>query len=196
MEATDKLALRGEYLITRADFSRELALAARHPLIERPRILAELAPCIDLEHRGGVCPMGHTHGMQVYEGHNTIVTVLRQSIINQLVGNSATNLLITQIAAGTSSTATLITMTQLAAEYYRTAPSSAQPGSPVTTQALAYWFFGTAVANAGSDLQEWGIMAGGATSGAGTGSALARFLQAFTKNNLTTASGQYTLNIA
>lgn len=192
----DDLRLQGEYELIRVDYAKELGLAARHPLAERASILAELAPCIGVEHRHGVCPCGLRHDMKRMAGKNTIVDALRQSIVNQFSNVSATSLIVTEIATGTSNAATTSGMTQLTVEFYRAAPSSVVAGSPVTTQVIAYWFFGTSVANAGSNLQEWGIMAGGATATPGSGTMIARFLQAFAKNSLTTASGQYTLNIS
>lgn len=190
----DTFAMRGEYALHKADYSAAIAVADHFPHSERARILAELAPCMEMEHRHGVCPLGVDHAMESAEGRNTIMNCFKASLINQFANVAADSLVVTEIACGTNNTATDVTQTQLNVEYYRAAPSSVIPGSPTYSQALGYWFFGTGVANA--TLQEWGICAAGAGAGAGSGKVIARFLQLFAKTSLNTASGQYTLNLA
>lgn len=178
LKYADALAIRGEGRIFRANYAK-----------------IPDAPCRGLEHRGGTCPAGIDHRIEDYEKKNTILASLKGSVIDQLAGEaSPLDLTITQIATGTSSAATTSGMTQAAAEYYRDAPTSVLAAS--ATQVIAFWFFGDSVANAGSLLQEWVILAGGATNTPGSGTAIARFLQSFDKNALTTASGQWTGNIA
>ena len=191
----DSELLKGSWIIHSADYSHLRSIIERHPL-EEQRILDEMAPCHSMEHRGGRCPLGDSHGMQVVEGSNTVVNVLRASIVNQIINTAADSLAITYVATGTSAAATVpASTTLLTAETYRAVPSSVIAGSPAATQALTFWFFGTGVANAGSDLQEWGGFAVGATGSANSGKCLWRFLQDYAKNTLNTASGQHTLNI-
>jgi hypothetical protein len=174
----DALAFRGDYKLAVVDYRRE-GLA-----------------CRDLEHRGGVCPLAIDHRVEHIDGHNTIVTSLKQSVVDQGSGQaSPLNLLVTQIAVGTSSAATTAGLTQLVTEYARVALS----GSPVKTSSQAFsvfWFLGTAQGNAPSSLQEWGIMAGGATGVAGSGTMIARFLQTFAKSGTNTVSGEWDFSIA
>lgn len=182
LKNADALGIQGNYRITRIDFAAELRRG-------------EAPPCIDMEHRHGLCPLGLSHAVEDYEGHNTIVTSLKESLINQATGAAAgLNLLVTRIATGTDASATLAAQTQLGAEFFRDVPTSLQKVTALQLQ--AFWYFGTTQANAASDLQEWGILAGGATGVAGSGTMLARFLQRFAKNSGTTASGQYTLTVA
>lgn len=151
-------------------------------------------PCFDLEHRNGECPFRINHrGLKLFEGTNTVTNTVRQSIIKQMCGLAAKNLAITQIAFGTSSDPTPPTLVQPVTEFGRVAPSATTPNSDTTLS--AYWFLGSSVGNAPSDLQEWCVMADGATSAVGSGSAIARFLYQFTKNTSTTASGQWDLTI-
>lgn len=207
LKHADRIAVHGDYLIHRVDFSPLLVPALDHlrrldlrqpaPIsdADRAMILRWFVPCYEMEHRHGVCPLGLDHSVEDSEGHNTIVTSLKQSIIDQATGqDSSLDLTITYIATGTSSVATTSDMTQLDAEYYRDVPTYLSKVS--ATQGQAFWYFGPGVANAGSDLQEWGIMAGGATSSSGSGTMIARFLQTFTKNSGTAVNGQYTLNVA
>lgn len=201
----DALGLRGEYRIVRVNFWPEIKSAVAHidkmkrrqigqvDPEETRRILASVCPCWEMEHRMGVCPLGLSHATQDREGHNTITTALKKSVIDQLVGNgSPTSLLISRIATGTSSAATDVSQTTLFAETYRDIPTYLAPAS--STQAQAFWYFPTTVANAGSMLQEWGIFGGGATSTANSGVLLARFLNPFDKNSGSAASGSYALS--
>ncbi|MNT83902.1 hypothetical protein D3C72_2238420 [compost metagenome] len=112
-----------------------------------------------------------------------------------MVGNSSPlDLLITYIAAGTSADPTDPTETQLFVETYRDIPTFLD--DITDTQAQCNWYFGPNVGNAGANLQEWGIMAGGATSTPGSGVMIARFLQLFDKVFGKAASGMYTFNAA
>lgn len=201
----DNLAFRGEYRIIGVNFWPEIKAAVEHlrklelrqvePVTEAEarRILAEACPCWDLEHRRGICPMGHSHKNEDHEGRNTVLTSLKKSVIDQMVGNaSPTNLLITRVAAGTNATATNLASTTLGAETYRDVPTYLAATS--STQLQCFWYYGPGVANSGSNLQEWGIFGGGATGTANSGVMLARFLQQFTKNVGTAANGQYTFN--
>lgn len=151
--------------------------------------------CIEKEHRNGVCPDGHKHEA-IEERHdpNTVMNVLRTSVIDQLTGTGTPDdLLITMIGCGTSADANDVTDTLLTTEYYRAAPTDLIKTGPTTLS--VFWFFGTGVANSVSDLQEWGIFADGATSTANTGKLVARFLQQFNKTATKTVSGQYDLSL-
>ena len=186
----------GHWEIGRADYSHLASLIERHPN-EYQRIMDEMAPCHKLEHRNGICPLGDSHRLDVKEGSNTITNLLRASIINQFINAAAISFQAQYIATGTAAGAFTAASTSLGVETYRAIPSSVIAGNPVTTQALAYWFFGTASANPGGAgfLNEWAIYGGAATSSLGVGSMLAAFLQNFAKSNLSTASGQYTFNL-
>lgn len=182
MRHEDKQGIRGEYLIAVVDFGRELRRG-------------EVPSCFHLEHRMGVCPHGHQHRVEHHAGRNTIVRSLREGVVDRLTGElSPLDLLITRVAAGTSSALTAATDTQLGVETYRKAPSDRLKLSP--EQAQVYWFFSATEANAGVDLQEHGIFAGGATDTPGSGTMLARFLQTFAKDATKTASGGYTATLA
>jgi hypothetical protein len=192
--ARDTFAMWGEYALHKADYSKAIAVADHFPAHERAIILAEIAPCMEMEHRHGVCPLGVNHAIESVEGRNTIMNCFKASIINQFAALAFDSLAVTYIATGTNSTATDPTLSQLNVEIHRAVPSSVIQGSPIYSQGLGYWFFGTGVANA--TLQEWGICAASAGAGAGSGKVIARFLQLFAKTSLNTASGQYTLNLA
>lgn len=182
MRHEDKLGIRGEYVIAVVDFGRELRRG-------------EMPSCFDLEHRLGRCPHGHRHQVEHHEGRNTIVRSLRQAITDRLVGNPGPlDLLITRVAAGTSSAPTVPTATQLTVETYRKAPSDRLQLSPEQVQ--VYWFFGATEANAGVDLHEHGVLAGGATDTPGSGTLIGRFLQQFAKDATKTASGGYTATLS
>lgn len=153
------------------------------------------APCMGLEHRGGVCPCGIDHAIEDETVSNTILTSLKTSIISQMTGfGTPTALRILQIATGTSSAATTAGMPTLGAECYRLTPSETIP-TGAGLSLTAFWFLGATVANVPSDLQEWGIFGGGATSSPNSGTMLARFLQQKTKNGTTTLSGQYDFTV-
>lgn len=173
-----QVSLRGEYRIAVVDFKRELRRG-------------ETPSCFHLEHRGGQCPHRHDHRVEYHEGRNTIVRSLRQAIVDRMVGNpSPLDLLVTRVATGTSSGPTAQTATQLTTESFRKAPSDILALSQEQVQ--VYWFFSATEANAGVDLQEHAILAGGATNTPGSGVMLARFLQVFAKDSTRTASGSYT----
>lgn len=181
MRHEDKMGIRGEYVIAVVDFGQELRRG-------------EVPSCFGLEHRLGVCPHAHRHQVEHHEGRNTIVRSLREAITDRLVGEpTPLDLLITRVATGTSSAPTLATDTQLGVEFYRKAPSDRLKLSPEQTQ--IYWFFSALEANAGVDLQEHGVFAGGATDTPGSGVLIGRFLQQFAKNATRTASGGYTATL-
>lgn len=201
----DHVALGGVGRIVGVSFWSEIKGAVRHleraertrvaPITEAEarQILASACPCWGMEHRMGVCPLGLTHRLDEHEAKNTVTTALKKSVIDQMAGvASPTNLLITRIAAGTSSAATDAGATTLGAEAYRDAPTSLRAAT--STQVQTFWYYGPGVANTGSLLHEWGIFGGGATATANSGTMLARFLSTFDKNIGTAASGQYTFN--
>ncbi len=187
MLANDQLALAGEYRIVRVDFRREI----ERSINGRP---AAAPPCMHLPHRDGICPHGLRHDVTVSEGQNTILTSLKESVIDQMEGTATpTNLLITRISYGTSADPTTAGMVDLVAEYGRATPELVK----VSALALrAFWFLGPTDGNAPSTLQEWGIVAGGGTDTLGSGVTIARFLDDFAKDSLTTCNGQYDYSIA
>lgn len=160
------------------------------------RILLSVCPCWEMEHRLGVCPLGLTHRIEDHGAKNAVTRYYTKSIIDQMVGNaSPTSLLITRIATGTSSDDTDITEDALFAETYRDTLTALDDTSDTTCE--AYWFFGPLRANAGVQLQEWGIMAGGAGDLPGSpGIMIARFLDPFNKNIGTAANGNYSFALA
>jgi hypothetical protein len=195
----DTVAFGGVGLIVGVDFRAEIRAAVEHlrrqelrqvavvdPEYAR-RVLLDACPCWEMEHRLGVCPMGHTHRLEDYEAKNTVMKALKKSVIHQMTGQpDPTPLLITHIATGTSADPNDPDETELFVETYRDIPTFLEPTSD--TQAQANWYFGPAVANAGANLQEWGIMADTVM--------LARFLQQFDKVFGKAASGMYTFNAA
>jgi hypothetical protein len=197
---------KGEYLIVGVDFRAEVRAALEHlrrrelrqvPSVdpqEVRRILLAACPCWEMEHRMGLCPLGLDHRTEDHEGKNQVVNSLRKSLIDQMVGNAnPTNLLITRIATGTNAGQTsLVAPYQLGAETYRDAPTFLDDMS--ASQLQTNWYFGPAVGNPGTNLQEWGIFAGGADGTANSGIMLARFLQLFDKVFGKAASGQYIFN--
>ena len=165
--------------IYEVDYSRELRRGIR-------------PPCIDMEHRRGVCPLGLDHRVEEHEAHNTLTDSYREGIVDAILGTTGpVSLLVTRVAAGTSAVVTTTDMTQLVHEIYRAAPVGLEKIS--ATQATVFWFFGVNVANA--LLQEHGILAGAASSIAGSGKMIARFLLPI-DNTGKTLSGQYDLTIA
>ena len=205
MKHHDTVGLGGVGRLVKVDFWPEIRSAADYlrraerkrpmPLDEAEvrRVLLSVCPCWNMEHRLGVCPLGLTHRTEDREAKNTVTTALKKSVIDQMVGNvSPTSLLITYIAAGTSSAATSPASTTLDVEAYRDAPTYLADATD--TQAQVFWYFGPDKANTGSLLHEWGIFGGGATVTANSGIMLARFIDTFDKNIGTAANGQYTFN--
>lgn len=186
------LGFKADFAFHLVDLRREIARWGHLP----PAELAKAIPCMDLEHRHGVCPLGFDHSVRDVQGHNTAVKVPKQSLIYQLTGTPGpTSLLVTRIATGTSADATAQSMTQLGVETYRKAPSDCFPtGGDLQMQ--VFWYFGSSEANAGVDLQEHGVLIGGATDTPGSGSLGFRFLQQFGKTTGINASGSYLLNAA
>ena len=179
--------LSGEFRLVSIDFGRELT---------RSHNGRQAAPpdCLGLEHRHGACPLGLTHGYHEQVGRNTIVLAPKTSIIDQLTNTGTPmSLRATAVATGTSASATTPDRTQLFAETYRAAPTEVIKAS--TSKATVFWFYGTTVANAGLTLQEWGIFGGGATTTAGSGTLIGRFLSPFAKDATKTLSGQYDLTV-
>ena len=206
MKHADSLGVRGDFRIVGVNFWADIKGAVAHlerralrqvaPVDpeEARRILLSVCPCYEMEHRMGVCPLGIKHRLSDSEGHNTINIALKKSIIYQMTGKpSPTNLLVTYVAAGTSSDPTDPTETTLAVETYRDTPTYLDALSD--TQLTCFWYFGPTVANAGSMLHEWGIFGGGATSTPDSGIRLARFLDPFDKNMGTAASGNYLMSL-
>lgn len=205
--AKDTMSGEGRYFMVLVDYGAEIRRATQlapslanrmhwDQLAKRQLIADGFLPsCFDLEHRDGICPHGHQHPMHEVQGKNTIVQALRASVTNQMTGNAApTNLLITQVAIGTSADPTAASMVQLVAEFFRKAPTDRL--NPTPDQVQIYANLTASEGNAPSNLQEFGIMAGGASGIAGSGTMLARFLQNFPKNSGNTASISYLATFA
>lgn len=150
--------------------------------------------CFDLEHRNGICPHGLSHKSTSVATFNTVLDTFFESIIDQFTGTaSPLDLQVTQVAIGTSSAPTTQGMTQLAAEFARKVPSDVIKVS--ATQATIFFFFAASEGNAPSDLQEFALLANGATSTPGSGDALNRWLAVFTKTSGVTLTGQANLTL-
>lgn len=154
------------------------------------RVLAQVAPCIHLEHRGGICPLGRRHDVRHVHLSNTVMDGFYGAILDQFCGvASPADLGADYVAAGTASTATTNGLTQLGSEYYRAVYTDRQ--RPLTTQGVIYFFFGQTVAN--TYLHEFAVFAGAATGAANSGLMVCRWLFDFNKDSSTTLNGQYTL---
>lgn len=188
----DGLGIAGAWAFHVVDFSRELARWGHLP----PAELAKAIPCLDMEHRGGVCPLGLTHSTRALAGRNTVVAVPKKSIVGQMVDAvGPTSLAVTRICTGTSADPTAQSLEQLVVETYRTSPTDVFPTGG-DLQAQVFWYFGSSQANAGVDLQEHGVLIGGANDTPGTGKLFARFLQQFSKTIAVNASGSYLLTVS
>lgn len=109
----------------------------------------------------------YTHEKQVEEIENLIVTVCKTSIAQRLVGvDSPANKVgtISYLGLGTSTTAANVADTQLTAEYFRKAVSTASYSTNVATFTT---FFTTAEAN--GSINEVGLFGDNATSTANSG---------------------------
>lgn len=187
----DAIAIRGDYWLHRIDFARELARSVNGRAAAPPS-------CLHEEHRGGVCPHGNRHrDREERAGRNTIVTAFRESVVDRLVAAASVtpmDLAITRVAVGTDATPTPPGLVQLYAEFARVTPTAVVKAT--TAKASAFWFLSVGVGNALSSLQEFAILAGGATDTPGSGSAVGRFLATFPKSSANTQSGQYDLTIS
>lgn len=188
----DAIGVGGQWAFHLVDFGPALARWGHLPKAD----LLTLIPCLDMEHRGGVCPLGFSHPVRDVYGKNTVVAVPKKSIVGQMVGAaSPTSLAVTRICTGTSADPTAQSLEQLVVETYRTSPTDVfATGGDL--QAQVFWYFGSSQANAGVDLQEHGVLIGGATDTPGTGKLFARFLQQFSKTIAVNASGSYLLTVS
>ena len=192
----------GAYALHLLDLSREqrraqyaaraLEMDGIFGQLAEARLIADgfLPSCYLKEHRHGICPDGHHHPTKETRGHNTIVRSLRESICLQMTGlGTPISLAITMLGFGTSADPTAQTQTQLVVETYRKAPSDRL--NPSVNSVQIYGNLTASEGNAGSNLQEYGIFAGGATSTPSSGTMIARFLQDFDKNSGNIASLSY-----
>lgn len=100
---------------------------------------------------------------------NQLTNLYRDSVLNQLKGNTFNSLNILYLAVGTSSTPASATDTQLGAEVFRSSPTSkAIIGNYLQT----IWVLTDLQAN--EHLREIGVFAGNATSTANSGTLLSR----------------------
>ncbi len=196
----DGIALRGDLILhpTRwarelRDFDRYMAMLPYKKLITEPdqvrRELAALAPpCIDLEHRNGVCPHGQSHDTDEVLLTNTVMDGLYTAILGQFAGVvGSADLAADYVAAGIASTANTNLLTTLGSEYYRAVYTDRQV--PSTTSAAVYFFYGTSVAN--TYLHEFAVFCGAATAAANSGTMACRWLFDFNKSAADTLNGQY-----
>lgn len=127
---------------------------------------------------------------------NTVVTKAIDCVIRLMV-DSATptyDLRPTYVAAGTSTTGTTDAMTILVAEFARVVCGRYKAGQvgALYKQAIFTGFFGPDDGNA--NLQEFGLMAGGATATANSGILLARVLSPYgNKDNTKTITVVWTI---
>lgn len=192
IEARDRWGFKTRFDLFLIDYRKELE---RWGHLTGEALRQAMPPCWNMEHRLGLCPFGLCHQVQHVHGHNTIVRGPKESIVKRMSSTpgGAMDLQITMVATGTSSAATAQTDTQLAAEFFRKAPTDNFPLAPDALQ--VFWNFTASEANAGSALQEHGMIAGGATATPGSGSMLSRFLQTYAKNAGNTGSGAYSLTV-
>ena len=198
----DGLAFRGDLILHPIDWRRELKDYGRAQVrlsrssFSPARITRELAayrpPCIDLEHRGGVCPLGLAHDVEEARTVNTVVDAFYSTVIDHLQGTDTTSLAATYVAAGTDGSTTTAGMTGLGAESYRDVWTGQEEQS--TTSLVNYFFFSTAVAN--YYLHEFGAFAGTASATPDSGLLVGRWLFDFDKDATKTLNGQYIIGKA
>ena len=111
------------------------------------------------------------HGKLVctIEMDNQLTNAYKNSVLNQLKGNSFDSLDILYLAVGTGSTEAQATDTQLVSELYRGVPTQK---TLVTDYVQTIWVLSTDIANA--HLREIGVFAGNATSTPNSGTMLSR----------------------
>ncbi len=200
--ARDGLAFRGDLILHPIDWRRELRDYGRAQLrlgrssFSPHRIKRELAhyrpPCIDIEHRDGVCPLGLAHDTDDAVRRNTVVDAFYAAIIDHLAGDDTISLESTYVAAGTDGSATTGGMTSLGSEEYRDMWTAQEEQN--STALINYFFFSTAVAN--HYLHEFAAFAGAATGTADSGTMVGRWLYDFDKDNTKTLNGQYIIGKA
>lgn len=196
LDRPDRFAVQGDAVIHQVSFAREIASLSkltRGMSDEGAReMLRHALPCVDLEHRWGVCPHGHAHDRRDVEVRNTVMDAFYGILLDGFLGTGTTSQLATYVAAGTAGTASTNADAALGAEFYRAPPTDRQ--HPAVTTGVVYFFFGTTVANA--FLHEFGIFVGAATATPGSGLLAARWLADFNKDNTQTLNGQYSLQRA
>lgn len=111
------------------------------------------------------------HGKLVctIERDNQLTNLYKNSVLNQLKGNSFNSLDILYFAVGTGSTTAQATDTQLVSELYRGVPTQK---TLATDYVQTIWVLSTDIANA--HLREIGVFAGNATSTPNSGTMLSR----------------------
>lgn len=186
----------GDLVLHPISWAEEIAQAERylggrlqeaHPEDSR-RVLAVVAPCIDLEHRLGVCPMGRCHDVRQVETHNDVMDGFFTAILQQYTAKGGASLAASYIAVGLSTQSNAPDMTQLGSEYYRAVPTDLQQSG---TQAQAFFFLPQSVANA--YLHEFAVFSGSATASANSGLMCNRWLYDFPKDFTMTLNGLHVL---
>lgn len=147
--------------------------------------------CFHLEHRGGVCPHGHTHAC-VTRYSNTVLNNFFGAVTDQMAGIASIDLEITRVAFGLANDVTTPTMNQLVSEFYRVTPTVIKQAPNVV---VTFFFLGPLDGNPPSQYQEYALLADGATDTPGDGKALIRWLAVFDKNANNQLSGSHTLTL-
>lgn len=115
---------------------------------------------------------------ETIELDNQLTEAYRQSILNQLAGNTATDLEIKYLAVGTDNTPATAQDTTLGAELFRSVPTAR---TVVGTYMQTYWVLTNEQAN--GSLREIGVFAGDATASPNTGTMISRIVIALEKND-------------
>ena len=115
---------------------------------------------------------------ETIELDNQLTEAYRQSILNQLAGNTAVDLEIKYLAVGTDNTPATAQDTTLGAELFRSVPTAR---TVVGTYMQTYWVLTNEQAN--GSLREIGVFAGDATASPNTGTMISRIVISLEKND-------------
>lgn len=115
---------------------------------------------------------------ETIELDNQLTEAYRQSILNQLAGNTAVDLEIKYLAVGTDNTPATAQDTTLGAELFRSVPTAR---TVVGTYMQTFWVLTTEQAN--GSLREIGVFAGDATASPNTGTMISRIVISLEKND-------------
>jgi len=115
---------------------------------------------------------------ETIELDNQLTEAYRQSILNQLAGNTAVDLEIKYLAVGTDNTPATAQDTTLGAELFRSVPTAR---TVVGTYMQTFWVLTNEQAN--GSLREIGVFAGDATASPNTGTMLSRIVISLEKND-------------
>lgn len=115
---------------------------------------------------------------ETIELDNQLTEAYRQSILNQLAGQTAIDLEIKYLAVGTDNTPATAQDTTLGAELFRSVPTAR---TVVGTYMQTYWVLTNEQGN--GSLREIGVFAGDATASPNTGTMLSRIVISLEKND-------------